>query len=225
MGSIVMATHTEKALTVIVLALLACVVVLVTNDHSDGQDSQVSPTSTALEALPNQHAAAPTCETYFGSIDQNDQTTIVDMDIVGAFASSFCTSNNLAPPCKFIHGVFPGGKCGIPSAPDIGVCHQYIKTTYDNCDSFPTTKDAMSLSLHVDTAGHFFDNGVLKGCEDKVLKQEKHCYTAPDGSNPKEMMSHATPVVRCECPASGNVGGKGLWNVLFGAAGADSNTP
>merc|ERR1711907_326880 len=222
-GELVMATYTEKALTVIVLGLLACVVVLVVNNGPDHHSSQFAPASTALEADLSMHPAAPTCETYFGSIDQNAQTTIVDIDIIGAFASSFCTSNNLVPPCKFIHGVFPGGKCGIPSAPDIGICHQYVKTTYDGCDSFP--KDTMSLSLHVDTAGRFFDNGVLKGCEDKVIKQEKHCYTAPDGSNPKEMMAHTAPVVKCECPASGNVGGKGLWNVLFEPAGTYTNAP
>jgi len=31
--------------------------------------------------------------------------------------------------------------------------------------------------------------------------------------------------VKCECPASGNVGGKGLWNVLFEPAGTYTNAP
>merc|ERR1712147_53814 len=77
------------------------------------------------------------CQDYFGaSVNNTDMiVSVVDIDVLGPQAKSYCDSVNNTAPCTFIHHAGPGSQCITPAPPDEGICHRYIKNMYSQCDA------------------------------------------------------------------------------------------
>jgi hypothetical protein len=143
------------------------------------------------------------CPGYFGHVDPNTMV-ITDASTPGSFFAGVMqdTSLNIDPAPMVVVHYMPGiaqspsatarnstwgglilsadTQCMMPGAPITNVCGKYVKTEYEDC-TFPTDVTlfggALDKGADYTVRGSAAEtSGVIKGCENKVVKQTTYCF-------------------------------------------------
>jgi len=170
------------------------------------------------------------CPGFFGVVDP-DTMVITDASTAGSFFAGMMSDTSLdidPAPMVVVHYMpniaqspsatmraaawgsmmlSAGTQCLAPGAPITNVCGKYIKTEYKDC-TFPTDVNLFAGALdkgadYTVRGSAAGTSGIIKGCEDKVVKQTTYCYRrTPDNAFGSENASFPSAVdcAKCDMP-------------------------